>query len=84
MGTGIFITGTNTEVGKTFVARTLIRGFMSRGLDVAPVKPVESGACLENGRLIPADATALIAASGRDWGIERACAFCFEETASNL
>lgn len=35
----IFITGTDTEVGKTFVATRLIQALRKRGLDCAGVKP---------------------------------------------
>ena len=39
----IFITGTGTEVGKTFVAASLIRNLRQIGKDVIAVKPVVSG-----------------------------------------
>lgn len=40
---GLFITGTNTGVGKTFVAETLARSLIARGLRVGVYKPVLSG-----------------------------------------
>ncbi len=52
---GIFITGTDTEVGKTFVGVGLVAALKARGADVQPRKPVESGCLLENGVLVPAD-----------------------------
>ena len=39
----IFITATGTEVGKTFVAASLIRNLRQIGKDVIAVKPVVSG-----------------------------------------
>jgi dethiobiotin synthetase len=39
----IFITGTGTEVGKTFVAASLIRQLRSMGRSVEAIKPVLSG-----------------------------------------
>jgi dethiobiotin synthetase len=39
----IFITGTGTEVGKTFVAASLIRQLRSMGRSVEAIKPVVSG-----------------------------------------
>ena len=39
----IFITGTGTEVGKTYVAASLIRNLRQIGKDVIAVKPVVSG-----------------------------------------
>jgi len=41
--TAIFITGTGTEVGKTFVAASLIRHLQSMGRSVEAIKPVISG-----------------------------------------
>ena len=39
----IFITGTNTGVGKTFVTRGLAAAARQRGLRTAAIKPVETG-----------------------------------------
>ena len=39
----IFITGTGTDVGKTFVASSLIRLFRQMGREVEAIKPVVSG-----------------------------------------
>ena len=41
---GLFITGTDTGVGKTVVACGLMRGFAQLGCTVAAMKPVASGA----------------------------------------
>jgi dethiobiotin synthetase len=40
---GIFVTGTDTGVGKTLVSTALLRALKSRGLKVAGMKPVASG-----------------------------------------
>ncbi|MEE9445627.1 MAG: dethiobiotin synthase [Cocleimonas sp.] len=40
---GIFITGTDTNVGKTWVSQQVIQLLVSQGLNVIPRKPVESG-----------------------------------------
>jgi dethiobiotin synthetase len=47
MNSGFFITGTDTEVGKTLVSVALIHALRSRGLQVAGMKPVASG-CYES------------------------------------
>ena len=39
----LFITGTDTGVGKTFVAERLLAMFARQGLDVIGMKPVETG-----------------------------------------
>ena len=64
MKKGIFITGTDTGVGKTFVACGLIKAMKEKGLNVCPMKPVESGCRASRGRLVPADTNKLIKASG--------------------
>lgn len=43
MKKGFFITGTDTGVGKTFVARQILQQFNSQGLRTAAIKPVASG-----------------------------------------
>ncbi|MCP4599826.1 MAG: dethiobiotin synthase [Proteobacteria bacterium] len=78
----IYITGTNTEVGKTVVARALVRAFVRRGLNVAAVKPIESGAERVDGRLVPADASALIRALGQDIDLDDVCTYCFPDPVS--
>jgi dethiobiotin synthetase len=70
MTKGIFITGTDTGVGKTFVAEGLIRAVREKGLNVCPMKPLETGCRLRQGRLIPADTVRLIRASGVDEEID--------------
>ncbi len=67
MTNGFFITGTDTEVGKTTVACGIVHALAARGGTVAVMKPVASG-CRETGDgLRNDDAEALIRASGRDW-----------------
>ncbi|MBI4847970.1 MAG: dethiobiotin synthase [Nitrospirae bacterium] len=63
MHKGIFITGTDTGVGKSFVAIGLMRAFKEMGLSVCPMKPVETGCKVRKGKLIPADTVKLINAA---------------------
>ncbi len=70
MNKGIFITGTDTGVGKTFVAAGLIQAMKDQGLSVCPLKPVESGCRRSNGELIPADALRLLAVSGLNESVD--------------
>src|SRR3990170_2880007 len=64
MHKGIFITGTDTGVGKTFVALGLINALKEKGFNVCPMKPVETGCRTKKGKLIPEDTMNLIKASG--------------------
>ena len=56
----LFVTGTNTGVGKTFLTRGLARAAAHRGLKAAAVKPIETGCDPD-----PLDAIALARACGR-------------------
>lgn len=65
MSAGVFVTGTDTGVGKTVVAAGLAR-LMSRVTKVAVVKPIESGCAPDaDGRPVPSDAIALRDAARR-------------------
>lgn len=61
--TGIFITGTDTDVGKTFVSSGLLTGIRSHGFLVAGMKPVASGCAKVNGELKNDDALMLLNSS---------------------
>lgn len=58
----LFVTGTDTGVGKTRVATTLCRALVGAGQRVAAMKPVASGCARTAAGLRNADATALIEA----------------------
>lgn len=55
MRTGIFISGTDTGVGKTIVAAGLVLALKQRGLNVGYMKPVESGCPVLDGEVVPQD-----------------------------
>jgi dethiobiotin synthetase len=55
-GKGLFVTGTDTNVGKTQVAAGLTAALRQRGIKAGYFKPVQSGCPEEGGRLIPTDA----------------------------
>ncbi len=75
---GLFITGTDTGVGKTEVAAALARVLSRRGLRVAVMKPVATGCVRRNGRLISEDAEKLRRACGTTEPAELICPFRFE------
>ena len=43
MAKRIFITATNTDIGKTYTTKLLLKSFAARGLRVGVIKPVETG-----------------------------------------
>ena len=64
MSAGWFIAGTDTGVGKTYVACALIHALRARGASVTGMKPVASGARATPERLRNDDVDALLAAAG--------------------
>ncbi len=79
MSQAIFITGTDTGVGKTFFACGLARWLKSCGYNVGVMKPAETGCELRDGRLYPEDAWRLRDASGCAETIERICPYRLPE-----
>jgi dethiobiotin synthetase len=79
---GLFITGTDTEVGKTRTAVALVRALAGAGLKVAVMKPVAAGAIETPGGLRNDDALDLIAASNVEAPYERVNPFCLAEPTS--
>jgi dethiobiotin synthetase len=71
VGTGCFVTGTDTGVGKTLVACALLRAFAARGLRVVGMKPVAAGATMADDGWRNEDVAALAEASNvraaREW-----------------
>jgi dethiobiotin synthetase len=63
---GLFVTGTDTGVGKTLVAAGLAAALRRRGIDAGVMKPVQTGALRTAAGLVGPDTRLLIAASGVD------------------
>ncbi|OFC69372.1 dethiobiotin synthase [Alteromonas confluentis] len=63
MTTSYFITGTDTEVGKTFVSSLLLKAAAAAGLQSVGYKPVSAGCELVDGEMSNEDARSLHAAS---------------------
>jgi dethiobiotin synthetase len=73
---GYFITGSDTDVGKTYIACQLVRQLVQQGVEVETRKPVESGCEMSaNGELITHDALALQQANGNRETIDRIAAY---------
>ena len=60
---GFFVTGTDTDVGKTYIASALVRHFVEQGYKTIGMKPVAAGYESVNGELRHGDVDALVAAS---------------------
>jgi dethiobiotin synthetase len=59
MPEGIFVTATDTGVGKTIVSAAIIRALKKAGINAGAMKPMETECSVENGALIPADGSFL-------------------------
>jgi dethiobiotin synthetase len=79
MGKGIFITGTDTGVGKTFFTCGLAALLKSYGYSVGVMKPLESGCEVRDGQLFGADGWQLKQASGSHDDMEIICPYRFAE-----
>jgi dethiobiotin synthetase len=79
MGQGIFITGTDTGVGKTFVACALAAQLRESGYRVGVMKPAETGCDSNRGELAPQDALALKAAAACEVPLEQICPYQFRD-----
>ena len=69
----MFITGTDTDVGKTYVAALIARSLVAAGHRVGVYKPVASGCRAEHSDLVSDDAPALWEAAGRPGELEHVC-----------
>lgn len=75
---GLFITGTDTGVGKTYVAALVAKALRASGLRVGVYKPAASGCRREGGALVSDDAVALWEAAGRPGDLAHVCPQLFE------
>ena len=73
-----FITGTDTDVGKTYIASALVRYFVQQGQTAVGMKPIAAGCEKINGALHNADVSALLAASNLAARLEDVNPYAFE------
>ena len=74
---GLFITGTNTEVGKTYIATLIIESLRQRGLRVGIYKPAASDCSGQGAEKISEDARLLWEAAGQPGTLDQVCPQCF-------
>jgi dethiobiotin synthetase len=70
---GIFISGTDTGVGKTVVTAGLALALRRKGVNAVVMKPVETGCPVKRGRLVPSDAMFHLAMLGINEPLELIC-----------
>jgi dethiobiotin synthetase len=69
----LFFAGTDTDVGKTYVASLAARVIVANGINLGVYKPVASGCHTEQGQLIAEDAVSLWKAAGQPLSLEQVC-----------
>lgn len=79
---GLFITGTDTNVGKTQVAAALAAQFKQAGYAVKVRKPAATGCTRIDDHLVAADAQLLHIASDAQEPLETICPYLFEPAVS--
>ena len=72
-----FLTGTDTEIGKTFVACALLHAARLAGRSAVGMKPIAAGAEQIDGERINEDAASLRAAGSFDPGLDTLNPYCF-------
>lgn len=70
---GLFITGTDTDVGKTYIAAAIARCLVQQGCRVGVYKPVASGCDERDGRRVATDAEQLWQAAGSPLTVDDVC-----------
>jgi dethiobiotin synthetase len=79
---GIFVTGTDTGVGKTVVAAGLVRLARKAGICAIAVKPIETGCKVRSGALFPEDGAFLREAAESHLSLDECVPFRFSLPAS--
>ena len=83
MNKGLFITGTGTDVGKTYVAGLILKKLREGGLSAGYYKAAMSGNDRRaDGSLIPGDALHVKEISGIDQPLEEMCPYVYEHAVS--
>ena len=76
---GIFITGTDTEIGKTVVAGGLAAALKAAGVNVGVMKPIASGGIEHEGRIVSEDAIFLKHAARVDDALDLINPICLRQ-----
>ena len=82
MPRSIFVTGTDTGIGKTLASSALVHAFGAMGARTAAMKPIASGAVWHDGRLLNDDVEQLAATVNVKLPLEMTTPYLFEEPAA--
>ncbi len=76
--TNYFITGTDTDAGKTLVTASCLYGLNQSGIKTVGIKPIAAGAELQHGHWVNSDAQALAQYSAGELSASDINPICFE------
>ncbi len=83
MSKRIFITGTGTDIGKTYITALIVKKMHEEGKNVAYYKAAMSGNDRDaEGKLIPGDALHVKSISGIEQSLESMCPYVYENAYS--
>jgi len=82
MTKAVFISGTGTDVGKTYIAALLLKKMRDLGFNCGYFKPVLSGAELIDGKLIPGDCKYVLDMAGINDCVDKYVSYIFKEPVS--
>ena len=74
---GLFVTGTDTEVGKTYVGSIIVKSLREAGYRVGVYKPSAADCVSDGQHLVSEDAVALWEAAGKPGDLNDVCPQCF-------
>lgn len=79
---GLFITGTDTDVGKTYIGTQIITLLHDNDINAVPRKPIESGCTRVGNELEPEDALRYYEAANQKFPLAEVCPYRFEPAIS--
>ncbi|EGY80235.1 dethiobiotin synthase [Peptoniphilus indolicus] len=79
---GLFIVGTDTDIGKTYVTALLLKKMLEVGMNAIYYKGALSGAELVDGKLVPGDAAYVKEISGIEESVENLVPYVYETAVS--
>lgn len=77
-----FVTGTDTEIGKTLVSTALLRAMEAQSLQTVGMKPIAAGAEMRDGVLHNEDVDMLVAAASVKAGLNLVCPYLMQAPAA--
>ena len=82
MSKGLFVTGTGTDIGKTYATGLIVKKLRSVGIDAGYYKPALSGAEFVNGELVPGDCKSVADTAGLQIAPQKLASYIYKTEVS--